>query len=107
MTKEEALQVLSDRGRVGVHIINANDEETIKYNSDSIEALKMAIKALEQQRKFEQLLELYQDALTHLCERQRNNINDSITDAMFSGKLSVYGIIVRDLKGLLERGDRE
>lgn len=46
MTNEEALQILSERDRIGVNIINANDAETTKYNNDSIEALSMAIEAL-------------------------------------------------------------
>lgn len=49
MTREEALEILLEPDRVGVNIINANDEETTKYNSDSIEALNMAIKALRKQ----------------------------------------------------------
>lgn len=46
MSNEEALQILSERDRIGVNIINANDAETTKYNNDSIEALSMAIEAL-------------------------------------------------------------
>lgn len=63
------------------------------------------LKAVEQREKIEQLLELYQDALARLCQRQRNNINDAIVDAMFSGKLSVYGIVIADLKGLLDESE--
>ena len=46
MTRAEALQILSERDRIGANIINANDAETTKYNSDSVEALNMAIAAL-------------------------------------------------------------
>lgn len=49
MSNEEALQILSERDRIGVNIINANDAETTKYNNDSVEALSMAVKALEKQ----------------------------------------------------------
>ena len=45
MTREEALQILSERDRIGVNIINANDAETTKYNNNSVEALSMAIAA--------------------------------------------------------------
>ena len=46
MNNEEALQILSERDRIRVNIINANDAETTKYNNDSVEALSMAIAAL-------------------------------------------------------------
>ena len=52
MTRKEALQILSNRDRVGINIINANDLETIKYNQDSVEALRKAIVALEREQKF-------------------------------------------------------
>lgn len=47
MTKEEALRILTDPDRIGISIIRANDAETQEYNSKSIIALDMAIKALE------------------------------------------------------------
>ncbi|WP_458457467.1 hypothetical protein [Pseudobutyrivibrio sp.] len=49
MTKEQALEILRQPDRIGCHMIKANDEESCKYNQESIEALDMAIKALEQQ----------------------------------------------------------
>ena len=48
MTKEQALTILKQPDRIGCHLIKANDEESNKYNQESIEALNMAIKALEQ-----------------------------------------------------------
>lgn len=47
MTDKEALDILLKTDRVGVNLIFGNDEETIKYNQDSAEALYVAIKALE------------------------------------------------------------
>lgn len=49
MTKEQAIAILKQPDRIGCHLIKANDEESNKYNQESIEALNMAIKALEQQ----------------------------------------------------------
>lgn len=47
MTIPEAIDILTNNlDRVGVHIINANDTETQKYNSETIEALNMAIRSL-------------------------------------------------------------
>lgn len=48
MTKEQALAILKQPDRIGCHLIKANDEESNKYNQESIEALNMAIKAIEQ-----------------------------------------------------------
>ena len=47
MTREEALEILKQPDRIGVNIIKANDEEATRYNAESLEALDMAIKALE------------------------------------------------------------
>lgn len=48
MTNKEALEILTKTDRVGVNLIFGNDEETTKYNQDSLEALALAIKALEE-----------------------------------------------------------
>lgn len=48
MTNEQALEILKQPGRIGCNLIKANDEESCKFNQESIEALDMAIKALEQ-----------------------------------------------------------
>ena len=48
MTNEQALAILKQPDRIGCNLIKANDEESNKYNQESIEALDMAIKALEQ-----------------------------------------------------------
>ena len=53
MTKEQALVILKQPDRIGCHLIKANDEESNKYNQESIEALNMAIKALEIVEEFE------------------------------------------------------
>lgn len=49
MTREDAITILKQPDRIGCNLIKANDEESTKYNQESIEALGMAIKALEQQ----------------------------------------------------------
>lgn len=49
MTREEALAILKEPDRIGANIINANDEETTRYNANSLMALEMAIRALEQE----------------------------------------------------------
>ena len=47
MTRKRALEILTkDIDRAGVHIIAANDEETMKYNQESIEAWNLAIESL-------------------------------------------------------------
>ena len=51
MTREEALFILKDYDRVGCNLIQANDEETTKFNNDSQTALAMAIQALEERKK--------------------------------------------------------
>lgn len=49
MTREEAIEILKQPDRIGCNLIKANDEESTKYNQESIEALNMAIKALKQE----------------------------------------------------------
>ena len=49
MTKDQALAILKQPDRIGCHLIKSNDEESCKFNQEGIEALNMAIKALEQQ----------------------------------------------------------
>ena len=46
MSNKKALEILLKTDRVGVNLILGNDEETIKYNQDSAEALLTAVKAL-------------------------------------------------------------
>ena len=49
MTNEKALKILREPDRIGANLIQANDEKTQQYNSESIEALQIAIYALEKQ----------------------------------------------------------
>ena len=54
LTEEEAIEILRQPDRVGCVLIKANDEESMKYNQQSIEAINMALKALyEKSRKKE------------------------------------------------------
>ena len=47
LTRRKAIDILKQPDRVGCNLIKANDEESNRYNQESIEALNMAIKALE------------------------------------------------------------
>lgn len=47
MTYEQALAIVKQPDRIGCNLIKANDEESNKYNQESIEALNMVRKALE------------------------------------------------------------
>ena len=51
MTREEAIKILTKTDSVGVRLILSTDEKSRKHNAESIEALNMAIKALEEQPK--------------------------------------------------------
>ena len=51
VTKEEALHIFYEPGRINPHIIQANDEQSQKYNNENIEALMMGIEALKERKK--------------------------------------------------------
>ncbi len=52
LTEEEAIEIIRQPDRIGCVLIKGNDEESIKYNQQSIEAINMALKALyEKSRK--------------------------------------------------------
>lgn len=53
MTKKQALQILREPDRSGVHFINANDPETTEYNKESLEAYALALKSLENDARYE------------------------------------------------------
>ena len=46
MTREEAIKILCEPGRIVCNVIKANDTDTCEYNAQSLEALQMAIEAL-------------------------------------------------------------
>ena len=96
MTREEALQILSERDRIGVNIINANDTETTKYNNDSVEALSMAIAALKAEPcdtlKLEEMLE---DAYEHGYQQARHDYETQPCDAV--SREAVLGYVHRIL----------
>ena len=48
MTRKEAVKIIKN-GRIVAELISANDEATSKYNLENIEALNMAVQALEQE----------------------------------------------------------
>jgi len=59
MTKEQALAILKQPDRIGCHLIKANDEESNKYNQESIEALNIAIKSVNKLGQIEQIIANY------------------------------------------------
>lgn len=46
MTREEAIKILCEPGRIVCNVIKANDADTCEYNAQSLEALQMALQAL-------------------------------------------------------------
>jgi len=55
---DEALDILTKYpDRCGVNIINANDEESQKFNSESIQAYNMAVNALKALKRVEEGLQ--------------------------------------------------
>lgn len=61
MNNEQALTIIKQPDRVGCHLIKANDEESCKFNQESIEALNMAVLGLEKLAQIEQIVNEWYD----------------------------------------------
>lgn len=59
MTREKALSILKQPDRIGCHLIKANDEESNKFNYESLEAQNMAIESLNKLAQIEQIINEY------------------------------------------------
>jgi hypothetical protein len=62
--EEDAITILKQSDRIGCNLIKANDEESTKYNQESIEALGMAIKALEIVKEVKKIIDEWNDKIT-------------------------------------------
>lgn len=83
MTKDQALAILKQPDRIGCHLIKSNDEESCKFNQESIEALNMAIKALEQntvsQETYDSEYLARKQAEQKLYEIEQNTSDDCVS----------------------------
>jgi hypothetical protein len=57
MTNEQAIAILKQPDRIGCNLIKATDEESCKYNQESIEAFNMAVSSLDRLEKIEQIID--------------------------------------------------
>lgn len=111
MTKEQALRILKQPDRIGCHLIKANDEESNKYNQESIEALDMAIKALEQSSEdwydipsdemtLEQARQAVKDLRKKLTEYLEQQPSDCVSMEVYKQVIRERDIAIEQLKEL-------
>lgn len=91
LTNEKALEILKQPDRVGCNLIKANDEESCKYNQESIEAFNMLGLSLEKLGKIEQIMKKYQNILNNFYEGKPRDLLESD--------------VLRDIKRVIENED--
>ncbi len=107
MTRQEAIEILKQTDRVGCVLIKANDVESTKYNQESIEALNMAIKALEEQDTVSFDFELYQAGLMDMPKGvtdMLNKIRAEIVDTLYVDSL-IFGELIDFKNGKISADD--
>lgn len=82
MNIDEALNIFNEPGRINPHIIQANDEQSQKYNNENREALLIAYKLLKERKTKEEITPIsYSDCCNALLRMWMDNV---LTDSEYN-----------------------